>query len=271
MKFPNKDYFSGRRLYGDDFNDEQLRDWYESESEGYAKSVLATQKKYSYHYHELNRFHFFGRIEITPGAAAIGLGSAYGHEFEPIAARLGRITIIDPSDEFATNGSLGVTPLEYRKPAVNGKLDIADEQFQLATAFGSLHHIANVSCVVRELYRVLAADGYLLVREPIVTQGDWRRQRKNLTKNERGIPYNLFRKIATDAGFRIEYAALFDFSPFTRLMAMAGRPAFTSAAATRVDRVLAALFSFNRKYHRVGFYDRFGPASLAMILRKPVT
>jgi SAM-dependent methyltransferase len=231
------EYFSGRRLYGDDFTEAQLREWYDGEREGYAGSVLANQPQYRYHYHELNRFHFFGRIDIVPGSAAIGLGSAYGHEFEPIAARLGRITIIDPSDEFAANGSL--------------------------------HHIANVSGVVRELHRVLAKGGCLLVREPIVTQGDWRRPRGKLTKNERGIPYDIFRNIATDAGFRIEYSALFDFAPFTRLMADIGRPVFTSAVATRVDRGLAALFSFNKKYHRVGFLDKFGPASLAMILRKP--
>jgi SAM-dependent methyltransferase len=264
-----EEYFSGRRLYGDDFTEAQLREWYDGEREGYAGSVLANQPQYRYHYHELNRFHFFGRIEIAPGSAAIGLGSAYGHEFEPIAARVGRITIIDPSDEFAANGSLGGTPLEYRKPAIDGKLDIADGQYQLATSFGSLHHIANVSGVVRELHRVLAKGGCLLVREPIVTQGDWRRPRGKLTKNERGIPYDIFRRIATDAGFRIEYSALFDFAPFTRFMADIGRPAFTSAVATRVDRGLAALFSFNKKYHRVSFLDKFGPASLAMILRKP--
>jgi len=264
-----EEYFSGRFLYGDDFSEAQLVEWYEGEKEGYAGSVLAKRGEYQYHYHELNRFHFFSRIKIEPDATALGLGSAYGHEFQPIAPSLAKITIIDPSDEFAAHGSLEGTPLEYRKPALDGKLDIADGQFHLATSFGSLHHIANVSRVVREIHRVLIDGGCMLVREPIVTQGDWRRRRGNLTKNERGIPHDLFRKIAQDAGFHIEYAALFDFAPFTRFMATVGKPAFTSPVATRVDRLLAMMFSFNRKYHRVGFFDRFGPASLAMILRKP--
>jgi SAM-dependent methyltransferase len=264
------DYFAGRKLYGDDFTNEQLHVWYDGEKEGYAGEVLANQGEYRYHYHELNRFHLFGRADIPRGAHAVGLGSAYGHEFLPIADRLSKITIIDPSDEFAAHGALGKTPLEYRKPALDGKLDFADNHFQLATSMGALHHIANVSAVLREFYRCLAPNGYMLVREPIVTQGDWRQPRRGLTKNERGIPHALIKKIATDAGFRIEHAALFDFAPFTRVMADLGTPAFTSAVATRVDRLLSLAFSFNTKYHRTKVIERFGPASLAMVLRKPL-
>lgn len=263
------DYFSGRKLYGDDFDDTQLRVWYDGEKEGYAGEVLANQGEYRYHYHELNRFHLYGRVEVPEGAHAIGLGSAYGHEFLPIADRLSKITIIDPSDEFAAHGALGITPLEYRKPALDGKLDFPDNHFHVATSMGALHHIANVSAVLGEFHRCLVPGGCMLVREPIVTQGDWRQPRRGLTKNERGIPYLLMQQIAVDAGFRIEHATLFDFAPFTRLMANIGTPAFTNAAATRVDWLLSSLFSFNTKYHRPKLLDRFGPASLALVLRKP--
>ena len=76
MSLDIEEYFSGRRLYGDDFSDAQLFEWYEGEKEGYAGSVLANSGEYRYHYHELNRFHFFDRISIAPGSAALGLGSA---------------------------------------------------------------------------------------------------------------------------------------------------------------------------------------------------
>ena len=75
----------------------------------------------------------------------------------------------------------------------------------------------------------------------------------------------------TNIGFRVEYNALFDFAPFTRVMAELGKPAFTSPLATRVDRALAMLFAFNTKYHRTTFIERFGPASLALVLRKPTS
>lgn len=262
-------YFSGQELYGDDFSGARLQEWYDGEAEGYAGEVLNNQPRYRYHYHELNRYHLFDRIDLPVGGEAIGLGSAYGHEFLPIADHLDKITIIDPSDEFAAHGALENTPLVYRKPALDGTLDFPDNHFQLATSLGALHHIANVSAVIREFYRCLAPGGYMLIREPIVTQGDWRRPRPGLTRNERGIPLRLMKQIAIDAGFEIKYAALFDFAPFTRFMATIGSPAFTQAWSTRVDRLLSIIFSFNTRYHRPRVADRLGPASLALVLRKP--
>lgn len=263
------DYFSGRKLYGDDFNEAQLRVWYDSEAEGYAGEVLSTQGEYKYNYHELNRHHLFRHITLQEGAQAIGLGSAYGHEFLPIADRLVKITIIDPSDEFAAKGSLGKTPLEYLKPTLTGDLPFADNTFHLATSLGALHHIANVSNVLKEFHRCLVPGGYMLIREPIVTQGDWRQPRKGLTKNERGIPQAIMLDIVSKCGFSIDHVALFDFAPFTRLMASLGRPAFTQRWSTVADRTLSMLFSGNTRYHRPSVMDRFGPASLALVLRKP--
>ena len=174
-------YFKGNKLYGDDFTEEQLDAWFEEEKEGNSGVVLSNQKEYQYHYHELNLFHLFSRSNIPQGANAIGLGSAYGDEFMPIADRLRKITIIDPSDKFAENEALNGTPIEYRKPSLNEKLDFPDNHFQLATSMGALHHIANVTTVLREFYRCLTPGGYMLIREPIVTQGDWRYPRRGLT------------------------------------------------------------------------------------------
>jgi hypothetical protein len=38
----------------------------------------------------------------------------------------------------------------------------------------------------------LKPNGYLLLREPIISMGDWSFPRKGLTKNERGIPVSFF-------------------------------------------------------------------------------
>lgn len=263
------DYFSGNILYGDDFSEAQLYAWYEEEKEGYSGIALSHREVYKYHYHELNIFHLFKHIKIPLGANAIGLGSAFGDEFIPIAECLSKITIIDPSDKFGEHEALNGTPLEYCKPNPNGRLDFPDNNFQIATSMGALHHIANVTTVLREFYRCLVPGGYMLIREPIVTQGDWRYPRRGLTKNERGIPYELLKMIVTNVGFRIEHSALFDFAPFTRMMAELGSPAFTNPFATRVDRLFSLLFSFNTKYHRSKFIQRFGPASLALVIRKP--
>lgn len=262
------DYFSGRKLYGDDFSIDQLETWYEQEKEGYAGEVLSRRESYRYKYHALNEYFGFRHIELKAGASALGLGSAYGSEFIPILPRLGHVTIIDPSDEFAARQKLADVPVSYRKPTVDGTLEFPDNAFDLITCFGVLHHIANVSRVLSECRRCLAPDGVMLCREPIVTQGDWRKPRRGMTRNERGIPLLLFQEMVRDCGLSMERASLFDFSPFVRIMDSLGAPVFTSRLATLVDNALARLFSFNTSYHRVRFMEKCGPASVFMVLRK---
>jgi SAM-dependent methyltransferase len=262
-------YFSGRKLYGDDFTAEQLEKWYEEEREGYAGEVAAKNIEYTYNYHELNKIKLYGNVKIEQGARALGIGSAYGNEFFPILDRLGHLTIIDPSDEFSSHTALQGTPVVYRKPTLDGTMDFPNGHFDLITAFGALHHIANVSNVIAECYRCLRPGGHMLIREPIVTQGDWRQRRGALTKNERGIPIALMKGIVTGCGFTIEKSSLFDFAPFTRAMHQLGVPAFTNPITTHIDHFLSLLFSFNTKYHRTTFFEKFGPASLSLVLRKP--
>lgn len=72
-----------------------------------------------------------------------------------------------------------------------GKISFEDNSFDLITSFSVLHHVPNVSFVISELVRVLSKDGYLLIREPIHSMGDWSVKREGLTKNERGIHYKL--------------------------------------------------------------------------------
>jgi SAM-dependent methyltransferase len=262
------DYFLGRKLYGDDFPIEKLETWYEQEKEGYAGEVLSRSESYRYAYHALNEYYGFRRIEFKAGASALGLGSAYGSEFIPILPRLGHVTILDPSDEFAVRQKLENVPVSYRKPSVDGTLQFPDNAFDLITCFGVLHHIANVSKVLSECRRCLALEGVMLCREPIVTQGDWRKPRRGMTQNERGIPYQLFLEMVRNAGLSVERASLFDFPPFVRFMHTIGLAVFASPVATRVDGLLARAFSFNTRYHRIGLLEKFGPASVFLVLRK---
>tara|TARA_Y100001968_G_scaffold269511_1_gene260344 strand:- start:1096 stop:1428 length:333 start_codon:yes stop_codon:yes gene_type:complete len=108
----------------------------------------------------------------------------------------------------------------------------------------------------------------MFCREPIVTQGDWTQTRPGLTRNERGIPLELFKSIARGAGFRIQRSVLFDFAPYMRLMHNLGQPALRRPITARLDRLFSVLFSFNTKYHRTRLLEKFGPGSLAMTLIK---
>lgn len=258
-------FFSGRKLYGDDFTGERLKRWFEEEQEGYADVISLSRQDYDYKYHSLNSFHLFSRVQIPPGARALGIGSAFGSEFDPIREMLQKICIVDPSSKFSKSPIVGTT---YHKPTISGALEFDDESFEIATSFGALHHIANVTDVVHEVHRCLTVGGLFLVREPIVTQGDWRTPRQGLTKNERGIPYDLMLKIFETAGFEIEHKALFDFSPFTGFIKRFGIAVFNNEIATKIDSYLAILSSKNRRYHRTKLIHYFGPASIALVLRK---
>ncbi|MBM3453659.1 MAG: class I SAM-dependent methyltransferase [Bacteroidetes bacterium] len=199
MKISNNerinDYLSGKILYGDDLSYEQIKDWYKDEEEGYANLGSNNKEKYSYQYTAMNELYGFKYIDKNRKFKnALGFGSAFGHEFLPIIQQIEHLTIIEPSEQLISK-ILGNIEPNYVKPNILGNLDFPDNSFDFIVSFSVLHHIPNVSYVMSELIRVLKPNGMLLIREPIVSMGDWRMPRKGLTKNERGIPLSYFEKI----------------------------------------------------------------------------
>ncbi len=262
-------YLKGEKLFGDDFDLDRINAWLETEREGYSSIVRNRDEEYEYHYHALNDYHGFSRIDLPEKAHALGIGSAFGAEFLPAMKHLGKVDIIDPSDDFHDNNMLKAYDAKYTKPRPDGQMPFANDMFDLITAFGVLHHIPNVSSVIAECYRTLKPGGYMLTREPIVSQGDWRRPRGILTQYERGIPAPIFHDIVSKAGFKILSEHLCDFSPFIRLMSGLGYGVYGSHPLVKIDHALSNIFAFNRKYHRPKFAEKFGPASIFYVLRKP--
>ena len=260
-------YFSGEKLYGDDFSFEQLKKWYEEEAEGYSGLVKQAGPNYAYPYHALNKWHGFRHVKLPKDCRTLGVGSAYCEEFLPILPHVDHITSLDPSDDFAIE-DLHNVPVSHVRPAIDGKMPFPDNSFDVITCFGVLHHVANVTFVLGECHRVLKSGGVMFLREPIVSMGDWRKPRKGLTKNERGIPYDLFVDMVREHNFLLTRSVQFDFSPLARVFNHLGVSAFSSRFTTIIDRLLSQIFSFNKKYHRVTFLEKFGPASVYMVLRK---
>ena len=152
-KESNKIYLSGERLYGDDFSLAQIKEWYEDEKEGY--SGLISGEGHSYGYHELNKLHGFSKLrKIKKFRKVLGFGAAYGHELYPILDRIGEVHIIEPSKKLRSK-SLKGKKVKYADPSISGKLPYGDDSFDLITCFGVLHHIPNVSTIMKEFSRVL--------------------------------------------------------------------------------------------------------------------
>ncbi|MCH8153365.1 MAG: class I SAM-dependent methyltransferase [Planctomycetes bacterium] len=260
-------FFSGRELYGDDLGPDEIAEWYHDEKEGYACLVASDAGVYGYVYHAMNVWHGFRHLPPWRFSDVLGFGSAYGEEFEPIAARLNRLTIVDPSDTFKRSEVFGI-PVEYVRPRVDGTLEFEDDSFDLITCFGVLHHIPNVSHVVGELYRCLRPGGYALVREPVISLGDWRRRRPGLTTRERGIPLPIFHRIMAETGFIVVRDRLCMFPLIPRLWEIARRAAFNSSLATGLDEMCCRLLRWNLRYHATNVIMKLRPTSVFVVLTK---
>lgn len=265
-----EEYFSGDRLYGDDFNAEQIEDWFADEKEGYADLGSKDQTTYKYVYHELNKKCGYSNIPETKFENVLGIGSAYGDEFQPIADKIGKLTVLDPSDSFSASENKLLPDMEWIKPNSSGVMPFADNTFDLVVCFGVLHHIPNVSFVISEIHRCLKKGGTFIAREPITSMGDWRKPRAGLTKRERGIPANLLLNMCKTTGFSIEKKAFCIFNPLPKLLNLLKLkvPAYSSKVLTNLDIFLSSIFSFNQSYHRQTPLQKIAPSSIFMVLRK---
>jgi len=263
-----KEYFDGAKLYGDDFDLAELAEWYADEREGYSKLVFGWGPGIRYLSHLKNVRYGYRFLPATNFEKVLAYGGADGQEFLPILPRIGSLTIVEPTNAFSKS-ALGVMSLTYVKPGIDGALPLSDNSFDLATCFGVLHHVANCSRATRELYRILRPGGYLLLEEPTISMGDWRKPRPGLTKRERGIPIELLRRMLDEARFetvrerRILFAGTAKLGNFLRV------PLQTSIVALRIDELLCSLFSWNVKYHPRTLVEWLMPTNVFYVLRKP--
>lgn len=260
-------YLRGEKLYGDDMNEEEIRQWYADEENAYANLGAHDRSFYSYEYHALNFVHGYRHLPNRRFEYVLGFGSAYGDELKPIASRSSVITIIDPSPAFDCS-NINNIPVVYQRPQPSGQLELPDCSQDLVVCFGVLHHIPNVSFVVKEMARVLKKDGYFLMREPIVSMGDWSHPRNGLTMHERGIPLSIMRKIISSVEFSVCHEALLDFPLTHRIFGKIRKDVFNSKIITHLDAWAARFFSWNVNYHAASIFSKLRPTSAFWVLRK---
>jgi SAM-dependent methyltransferase len=258
-------YFNGKKLYGDDFKEDEIAEWFADEKEGFANLGAKDATNYLYDYHALNKLLGFKYLPNKDYEKVLGFGSAYGEELLPIKAKIKSATIVDPSDAFVQEQVYGI-PLTYVKPAPNGKLPFDNDIFDLMTCFGVLHHIPNVSSVIHELARILKPNGYMLIREPIVSMGDWNHPRRGLTKRERGIPLTILQNIIKDNNLEIVQCTLCDFPLTERFFHKIGL--YNTSFATLIDAWMSAAFKWNLNYHPRNTLERLRPRCAYLVIKK---
>ncbi len=259
------EYIKGDKLYGNDFSISEIQKWFEEEEEAYAG--LKKGESYKYEYHAMNRYYGYQFIDNIKFENALGIGSAYGHEFLPILSQIKNITILEPSDDLKSD-KLGELRPNYAKPNIDGSIDFPDNSFDLITCFGVLHHIPNVSYVLSEMIRVLNTDGFLLLREPIRTMGDWRYPRQGLTKNERGIPPSFFDDVFKESKVEIVKKSICDANFAFKILNKLFTLNRDTIGYQKLDKIISNLFSWNIHYHPTSMIQKMGPSAVFYIIKK---
>lgn len=254
-------YLSGLALYGDDFSESEIEQWFRDEAEGYFE-LEPGRRPGTYGYFALNWWHGFQHIPAGPLEHVLGFGSAFGDELAPVVARARKVTIVESSDGFRN------PRFEYVKPNPGGALAFPDSSFDLISCLGVLHHVPNVSKVLKELARCLMPNGVALVREPIISMGDWRLPRRGLTKRERGIPLPIFRRLIDAAGLDVEREAKCMFSLTSRFKYLLREPVYNSATVVRLDSLLCQLPIWPKGYHPRVWLQKLKPTCVFYVLRK---
>lgn len=263
-------YFSGEKLYGNDFTLEQIKEWYNEESEGYSSIGKKDIANFEYGYHKLNKRYGFSQVKSKRYGHVLGMGSAWGHEFEPMVDKIDELTIIEPSDVLVRDKIGELTP-QYIKPAIDGSISYGDETVDLITCFGTLHHIPNVGYVLKEMIRVLKKGGYILLREPIVSMGDWRNKRPGLTKNERGIPVSFFDEEFGKHPVKIvSKQTCFTATSFLQLVIgkYLKKPLHSYGFYLFFDKCISNLLKNKVTYHATKKMERIAPSSVFYVVQK---
>ncbi|MFJ2739470.1 class I SAM-dependent methyltransferase [Streptomyces sp. NPDC087440] len=266
-------YLSGRELWGDDFGPQEIAEWFEDEREGFSSLDSAPTSADNFEYEGLNAHHGFPHLTGRDFPRALGVGSAYGGEFLPVLDRIGEVTILEPSEHLRSpslrSDSGREIPVRYVEPVPSGDMPFADGTFDLTLCLGVLHHIPNVSKVVREIGRVSASGAMLLIREPVVSMGDWRdRDHPGLTKRERGIPRHLLEQAVRDAGFTVRSSRFCASVLTSRISRVLGRNLYRTASGARVDRALSLATAWNYRYHPANAWQKLRPSAVYLVAER---
>ena len=262
-----EEYYSGRKLFGDDFNLDEIREWYGLEEnacyEEYDQGRKRMPNNDFLHWQCGYSRALAGRTSL---GKVLGLGSGNGEEFRPVRRWIEHLYIVESADGYFHNDATTT----YAKAQVDGSLEFPASFFDTTVNIAVLHHIPNVSHVLGELFRVLKSGGFCLVKEPITTLGAWHLPRKGgLAPCERGLPRDLFDELLRRAGFEIVHRTYFEFPPLRHLRDRGGIDTYNSKFWTGLDRLCCKLTDWNYRYHRVNWFQKFAPSYVFLVLRKP--
>jgi len=272
--FSNK-YLDGNILVGDDFKQEEIDLWYKEEEEAYSKLASDGSKK-NYLYENINNFYGLKSVlhNFSPNEPVniLCFGAAYGGEVIAIKKILDdrsisySITVVDSSDIMLDDIKKRLS-VNILKASSDGKIDLKPNSFDLITCFGILHHIANVSFVLSQFYKILKNGGGLFLREPISSMGNWNKVRIGTTISERGIAKKYLVKQLNILGFNVLSCQYTFVSPLLKIFNRFNLD-ITSKIVIYSDFILSKILSWNIYYYRDTKFKKIAPGSVYILCKK---
>ncbi len=271
------DIRAGRALAGDDFTGDQLATWFAQEKEAFYQADAGKSEVdlwYAY-MRFVNERLGFAKVKADTGdqksVLVIGPGSGIEiADFRRSHAQW-RLYFLEASEHFRVALKGRWPDATIVRPTISGDIELPNGSQNLVCAFSVLHHIPNVSKVVREVARILGTGGIFLIREPCSSMGDWRYPR-SATPNERGISRKLLVEFGGSCGLQLAGKPVpILFQPLNRILKPLGRNAVPLRALYVLDRAISRLVGFNDRYWRDTWYKKIGPSSYFYVFRKTDT
>jgi SAM-dependent methyltransferase len=267
------DLRSGRVLAGDDLRGDALARWYAQEKEAYFQEGAdsgETDPWYAYMRYVNDRL-VFHHVAKRPSGTILFLGAADGIEAADFHRRHPgwRLAFIESSDSFRAALTQRFPGAQVKEPGLDGRMPFADGSVDVVCAFSVLHHIANVTDVLRETARILTPGGAFFVREPCSSMGDWRRAR-SATPNERGISRQWMLTNAGAVGLRtIGRPVPVVFEPINKMLVRTiGFRPIPLPLLYVVDRFISSVLAANDHYWRDTPLKKLGPSSYLFTFQK---
>ena len=283
-KKPSSDIVSGNRLAGDDYSPEQLQLWYQQEENAFSdmdigSDMTSTDPWYSYmrYLNEklskqllLKRWQCDKRLKVL----ILGPGNGADAEFLRNLYPEADFSFIEVSIDFQRILSERYGQSSIVMPNFDNAIKLKDESIDLVVAFSVLHHIANVSFVVKEVSRVMRPGGLFITREPCSSMGDWSKPRL-ATPNERGIAAHLLVEIATQAGLQMSPDLRVTpvlFAPLNKILFKLRKYiSISNKTVWLCDKFLSRVVSFNDWYWRDFWWKKIGPSAYFYAFEKTKT
>ena len=270
------DIRAGRVLAGDELGADQLATWFAQEKEAFYRADAANSEVDPWYAYMRFVNERLGFVQVDAAAAepksVLVIGPGSGVEITEFSRRNPhwRLHFLEASENFSLALARKWPDAVILRPQTSGDIELDSGSQMLVCAFSVLHHIPNVSKVVREVSRVLASGGTFLVREPCSSMGDWRLPRST-TPNERGISRRLLVEFARRCGLRpVRTPVPILFEPLNRIFLRG--PLRRGAVPLRtlyvIDRTVSCLVSLNDHYWRDRWYKKIGPSAYFYVFRK---